>query len=286
MDRHNDVKPALWQYGTIEVAWLEQAVRFTPAPASESHVLMLALADGGTLAISVEESGSTYQQRYTELDPGAGWLWDGRASLTLTPHPPGRALLATIPAAALTARLGSITDVIGRKLSAIQGSGAICAHMLAAFASQAPQLSAEQRQALGDGALDAIIVWLRSEQTLSRRLSTHRRELLTAICTYIERRLDDDQLNPRSIADQFGISVRYLHTLFSPTGVTVARWITIRRLEVIRRELLCRGGDRGSIGAIATRWGFHDLTHFSRVFRQHFGEPPSVYVRRRVGKTL
>lgn len=282
MKRHNDVEPAPWNYGAIEVAWLEQAAHFTPAPASEPRTMMLVLAEGGALAISVEESGSLYQKQHTELEPGAGWLWDGGASLTLTPRSPGRALLALLPAATLTARLGSITDLTGRRLSAAQGGGAICAHMLAAFASQAPLLSAEQRQALGDGALDAIIVWLRSEQTLGGRLSTHRRKLLTAICAYIERCLDDDQLTPQSIADRFGISVRYLHTLFASTGITVARWITIRRLEAIRSELLRHGGDRGSIRDIATRWGFHDLPHFSRVFRQHFGEPPSVYVRRRI----
>lgn len=279
MKRHNDVKPVLWCYGAIEVAWLEQAAHFTPAPASEPRIMVI-IADGSAVAISIEEPGAINR---IELSPGAGWLWDGCVALTLTPHPPGRALLALLPAAALTARLGNITDVIGRRLSVVQGGGAICAHMLAAFAAQAPLLGDEQRRALGDGALDAIIVWLRSEQTLSRRLSTHRRELLDAICTYIERCLDDDQLNPRAIADRFGISVRYLHTLFAPTGITVARWITIRRLEAIRSELLRRGGDRGSIRDIATRWGFHDLPHFSRVFRQHFGEPPSVYVRRRTG---
>lgn len=224
-----------------------------------------------------------HQNHRIELGSGAGWMWDGHASLMITPHPPGRALLALLPVATVTARLGSITGLTGRVLSATQGGGAICAHMLAAFATQAPLLNGEQRLALGDGALDAIIVWLRSEQKMIGHLSTHRRELLTAISAYIERCLDDDQLSPHAIADRFGISVRYLHMLFASTGITVARWITIRRLEVIRSELLRRGGDRGSIRDVATRWGFHDLPHFSRVFRQHFGEPPSVYVRRRTG---
>ncbi|MGQ9481102.1 helix-turn-helix domain-containing protein [Chloroflexus sp.] len=55
----------------------------------------------------------------------------------------------------------------------------------------------------------------------------------------------------------------------------------IRRLETIRSELLLRGDDRGCIREIALRWGFHNLNHFSRVFRRYFGLPPLTYIRQR-----
>ena len=215
------------------------------------------------------------------LIPGTAWLWRESATFVVTPRTPGRALIVRLPAEALIARLGSIADLDRRPLSCDQGSGAICFTLLVALIAQAPLLSHEQRQILGDCAFDAIVVWLRSEQTVRVGLSAHRRELLNAICAYIERYLDDDQLCPRTIANSFGISVRYLHALFTATGTTVAQWITIRRLETIRSELLLRGGERGCIRDVATRWGFHDLSHFSRVFRQHFGTPPLTYIRQR-----
>lgn len=31
----------------------------------------------------------------------------------------------------------------------------------------------------------------------------------------------------------------------------------------------------GYVRALAARWGFFDAAHFSRVFRQHYGSPPS-----------
>lgn len=309
VERHNDVELALWSYGAVEVAWLEQAMHLAPASPSAMRVAAL-FAQGGVVRIrgaAVERingsdplagtktyQGSTASDRDRrgiaapcydglELEPGAGWLWSGRAPLTIMPHPPGGALLAVLPATTLMARLGNVDALTGGILSVVQGCGAVCVQLLSALVLQAPLLSAGQRLILGDGALDAIIVWLRGEQTTDDHLSTRRRELLNAIYSYIDHRLEDYQLCPRVIADRFGVSVRYLHMLFAATGITVTRWITIRRLEVIRSELLRCGGDHGSIRDIATRWGFHDLSRFSRVFRQHFGEPPSVYVRRRVG---
>lgn len=346
MERHDVVEPALWRYGAVELAWLENTVQFAPTQASEQHVTMV-LADGGTVAMAVAEpdatscvsiSASTHRgnerlqfavhnnspgtsllgsstlhnlhsdeyypgnaptgllqtplvgqgQRTTSqfeerkaLLSGTAWLWSRNVTLTVTPHAPGRALIARLPVEALIARLGSIAKLDGRPLSFEQGSGAICFTLLVALIAQAPLLSRGQRQTLGDSAFDTIVVWLRSEQTARTHLSTHRRELLNAICGYIERYLDDDQLCPRTIANSFGISVRYLHTLFAVTGTTIAQWIMIRRLETICSELLLRSDDRGCIREVALRWGFHDLSHFSRVFRRYFGLPPLTYIRQR-----
>lgn len=298
VDGHTVVELALWRYGVVEVAWLGQAARLVPTRAPEQAVGLL-LAYEGPVQVRVEEpwqppaparavsAGTDALRSYgpwtRDLGVNSGWLWDGRTLLTVWPCPPGRGLFVRLPAAVLTARLGGIVVHNGLVLRADQGSGAVCAQLLAALAAQATLLSAEQRQALGDSALDALIVWLRGEHTARAQLSARHSEHLAAIYDYIECYLDDDQLCPRTIANRFGISVRYLHRLFAPTGTSVARWIAIRRLETIRGELLQCGASRGTIRDVATRWGFHDMAHFSRVFRQHFGEPPWAYVRRRVG---
>ncbi len=298
MDGHAVVEPTLWRYGVVEVAWLEQAARLMPTRSPEQTVGLL-LAHGGAVQIGVEEhwwasapvcaasvsedGPGSYGERVRELVGDSGWLWGGCAPLVVWPCPPGRGLLVRLPVGVLAARLGGVAVRDGLVLRADQGSGAVCAQVLTALAAQAPLLSAEQRQALGDGALDALVVWLRGEHVAHAHLSAYHSEQLAAIYDYIERYLDDDQLCPRTIANRFGISVRYLHRLFVPTGTSIARWIVIRRLETIRGELLQCGGSRGTIRDVATRWGFHDMAHFSRVFRQHFGEPPGAYIRRRVG---
>src|SRR5580704_572239 len=72
-----------------------------------------------------------------------------------------------------------------------------------------------------------------------RRSSTiaPRDQLFSRISGYIEARLEDAKLSPKKIAEDNGISVRYLYTLFSEQGMTVFGWIRRRRLLHCRAEL-------------------------------------------------
>ena len=47
------------------------------------------------------------------------------------------------------------------------------------------------------------------------------------------------------------------------------------RLEAVRRDLADPLLSGRSVAALAARWCFFDAAHFSRVFRQHYGYPPS-----------
>jgi AraC-like DNA-binding protein len=75
------------------------------------------------------------------------------------------------------------------------------------------------------------------------------------------------------------ISTRHLHNVFHETGSTVASWIRSRRLERVRRDLRDPLHSGTSVGAVAARWGFLDAAHFSRTFRDAFGESPSDWRR-------
>ncbi|MDT0467320.1 helix-turn-helix transcriptional regulator [Streptomyces gibsoniae] len=81
-------------------------------------------------------------------------------------------------------------------------------------------------------------------------------------------------LTPQDIADQHGISLRYLHRLFQPHGTTVNAWVRTRRLEAAREELARPGAAHRSIATVAARRGFTSASHFSRTFREAFGMSP------------
>lgn len=106
---------------------------------------------------------------------------------------------------------------------------------------------------------------------------------LVEIKTIISDHLSNPGLGPEFIADRVGISIRHLNRLFAAEEASIADYIRSERLAAAHRDLSAlRQG--ATIGEVAYRWGFSDLAHFSRVFRQHFGVTPSD-VRRQATAT-
>jgi AraC-like DNA-binding protein len=128
-------------------------------------------------------------------------------------------------------------------------------------------------------AIDVTVELLGAAFRAQRRSSTTapRDQLFARISSgYIEARLEDPNLSPKKIAEDNGISVRYLYTLFSEQGMTVSGWVRRRRLLHCRAEL-DRADNEASITEIAYRWGFNDSAHFSRLFKASFGMSPTQY---------
>ncbi|MEU6238049.1 helix-turn-helix domain-containing protein [Kitasatospora sp. NPDC047058] len=101
--------------------------------------------------------------------------------------------------------------------------------------------------------------------------------LLARVKDHILRHLGDRDLSPARIAAAHHVSLRYLHRLFRIEGVTVARWIQCRRLEMCRRDLARRAAGSATVAAVAARWGFVSASHFSRTFRAAYGVSPSEW---------
>ena len=58
------------------------------------------------------------------------------------------------------------------------------------------------------------------------------------------------------------------------------KWVWRERLERCSRDLVAPVLQARSIGEIAYSWGFSDVAHLSRVFRQRFGMPPRDWRKR------
>src|SRR5262249_26112510 len=98
---------------------------------------------------------------------------------------------------------------------------------------------------------------------------------------FIDDHLGDAKLNPATIAEALGISLRYLQALFQAEGTTVSDWIWCKRLERSRRRLTDPLLAHESIAQIALGCGFTELAHFSRRFKAAFDQSPSEYRARR-----
>jgi AraC-like DNA-binding protein len=93
---------------------------------------------------------------------------------------------------------------------------------------------------------------------------------------YIDQHLAEPGLTPAGTAAALGISVRHLHLLFEPTGISFARYVAQRRLLQCRAALASPTGPRRSIADIAFGWGFNSLATFYRAFEREFGLPPAA----------
>jgi AraC-like DNA-binding protein len=92
--------------------------------------------------------------------------------------------------------------------------------------------------------------------------------------TVIARRLGDSRLCIDQIATELRISANYLARLFRMEGTTVMRYVLEKRLDRARSLVKQRGQHRMQIQEIAYACGFESPSHFSRMFKQHFGVSP------------
>lgn len=95
---------------------------------------------------------------------------------------------------------------------------------------------------------------------------------LQAARNILARNLHRPNLTPAAVATELGISLRQLHLLFEPTGMSFARTLTAMRAGEARR--LLKNAPRQPVAEIAQASGFDSSATFYRVFRNIYGMTP------------
>jgi len=86
--------------------------------------------------------------------------------------------------------------------------------------------------------------------------------------------LGDPWLSLAGVAAAHRMSARTLDRLFTDQPWSVSGLIRHERLEAVRRDLEDPAKRHRGVAVLAAV-GLFDAAHFSRVFRQHYGYPPS-----------
>jgi AraC-like DNA-binding protein len=128
-------------------------------------------------------------------------------------------------------------------------------------------LDVTARDAVADAALDIARAVLSTRDDPQPQPQTASR--LMAVRLHIDQNLHDPNLSPATIAKANAISLRTLHRLFESTDDSVSAVMRERRLSRCHADLQ-RGTDE-SVTAIAYRWGFRNMSFFSRLFRERYG---------------
>ncbi len=152
------------------------------------------------------------------------------------------------------------------------GPARLLVRYMNALAIELPSLDA----VAGAAAASAAIELLRAavEPALPASRGAARAAMRAQVRQYVRAHLHDPGLDPGSIARAHAISIRALHALFEDVEESVAGLVRRERLARCFADLQQPNG--GSVTSIAFRWGFCDAAHFSRVFKQAYGETPSA----------
>jgi AraC-like DNA-binding protein len=194
-------------------------------------------------------------------------MWDGARRGGFTTSGPVDNQTLVIPRDRLRLLAPGYEAMIGRPFSSEQPAARLMASFLDSLMPVVGALDVAARNAVGNAALDlarAMVVPC-DETELPQRAAG----LLTAVRLYIDSNLGDPGLSPATIAKANAISLRTLHRLFESADESVSTLIRERRLSRTYADLL-RGTDE-SVTAIAFRWGFRNMSFFSRLFRERYG---------------
>jgi AraC family transcriptional regulator, positive regulator of tynA and feaB len=92
--------------------------------------------------------------------------------------------------------------------------------------------------------------------------------------------IDNADFSPDQIAQNLGVSLRYLQAAFTQSNSSIRQWVLDQRLSRCRDDLRKPEHFSKSIASIAYSHGFNDLSYFNRAFKARYGCAPSQYKAR------
>ena len=209
------------------------------------------------------------------LHPGDLTLYDTARPYSLVFEEDMRMLVLMFPREQLGLPPDMMRQLTAHRFSSDAGLGAMIIPFLQTISQDLDKVGGVTGPRLVRTAIDLITTIFANELDLEADPGDSHQLLMQRIRLYIEANLGSVDLGPTQIAAAHFISTRHLHGLFRQRGTTVSTWIRERRLENCRRDLIDPLNAHSSVGSIASRWGFVDAAHFSRVFKAAFEMAPS-----------
>jgi AraC-like DNA-binding protein len=168
---------------------------------------------------------------------------------------------------------GDLDRWMHRVYPAIHGPGSVLSHFVVTTVAQTGHPGAVAAAKFGEAGSTLLASTLLDDGDLAGTDAAD--DMRAHVIGHVRAHLDDPHLSRSSIAAAHHMSARTLDRLFVDQPWSVSGLIRRERLEDVRGDLEDPSLRHRSVAALAARWGFFDAAHFSRVFRQHYGYPPS-----------
>jgi AraC-like DNA-binding protein len=211
------------------------------------------------------------------LQPGDISLYDATLAHQISCPEKFSKLIISIPRPILRDRIAGVEYCTALRIPGDSGIGAVASDFIRSTLSQADQLTTTEFSALSEYSLDLLTLALAKARPEKFNLNKSCALTLNRVKAYIEANLSNSDINPSVVANDVGLSPRYINTLFKKEDTSLMRYLWQRRLEKCRNDLLDPTLSRHRVSDIAFRWGFNDLSHFSRAFKQRYEYSPKDY---------
>jgi AraC-like DNA-binding protein len=183
-----------------------------------------------------------------------------------------------IPRRELIQRAGPLDAVTGLTISGAGGAGKLASTLLRMLSAVSDTLTPPAQDQVAGTLIDLLAVALGSRLADGNVCeSSVRTAWFVRIRNHIDANLGNPALSRSTIAGALGVSVRHVSSIFSANGMSITTYIWERRLHRCHMALADKSQRGRSISSIAFGWGFNDMSHFSRVFRDRYGVSPKEH---------
>lgn len=230
-------------------------------------------ADPGFLAVSLQRVGRAavaQDGRQCMLGPSDLVNYVTSRPYEVTFWEPYEVVVVTVPLAALGSHADTVAARTAIAVGTDRGPRDVVGTLLDALAAKIDDCTPGDANSSKEHLADAIVSLVIAElvDIVPQGAGDDLADRVLAHCLS---HLSDPRLSVESVGRALGVSVRYLHKVLGPTGITLSAWIRRQRLERIGRDLADESLRGRTAGAIAARWGMPDTGHLSRALKAEFG---------------
>ncbi|MET9080884.1 helix-turn-helix transcriptional regulator [Streptomyces sp. NPDC004237] len=258
--------------GEVRRRWVDDSLVIRLRTTTPYHAKYRRGADGGdyvgflTAWPPARESIRWRDGSSVENVQAAAGIWDNGAIEELTVHTPKEQTCIFVPKDALKAvgfRLGRFATPV---MVDHKPTARVLAGILDSVLSQPGDLALADAVSIRNAALGLLAGT--APEDLMQTSGAVSEAMKQRVEAWVAGRLAKGQVSPVDAAAAHGISVRSLHRLFSESEGTFGDMVRALRLERARQDLALSGS---TVQAIASRWGYADVSHFCREFKRSYG---------------
>jgi AraC-like DNA-binding protein len=216
--------------------------------------------------------------RDVTLDTDSLYLVDANQPTSVIYPDEHQVINVSIPGDLLRNRVGVPEDYCGHRFPADSGAVQVAKTLVISLFEEADKIRPDLLTEFGERVVDLVALALMSGSAeVGEASRSVRWQHLMRAQRYVEAHLADPDLHPQAIAEELGVSVRYMGKIFELSKQTPGEWILQRRLERTHRALANPSFAHRAISEIAYSAGFNDYVHFSHAFRRRYGTNPRQF---------